>query len=205
MKTTKQRRDQWRADGKCTNCGRERAEGYLRCQRCLDTLRAQKARLKGDGKCHQCLSQPAREGSVICEDCAAKTSSATQERTQIALDEGRCVTCRDAEAVEGNRECRGCADRRNALSAARTYQIDLEEVLQIQSTPCNICGDAAPSHIDHCDYCEDVRGPLCQTCNANLVAGLDRLRGMGKFDALAYPPDIRGHMTVCSCYEELAA
>jgi hypothetical protein len=95
----------------------------------------------------------------------------------------RCPCCKiDKLVAEFYVRTRGdgvdnyCIECRKALTQAGRYGLTVEEVFELRSQPCAICGTTENVGIDHCHSTLKVRGALCRPCNAGLGDFKDDIR-----------------------------
>lgn len=61
-----------------------------------------------------------------------------------------------------------CKECRRLRGKANLYKITIEEVIRLETSPCEVCGSNARINIDHCHSSNAVRGSLCRDCNLAL-------------------------------------
>lgn len=136
-----QRRDAWRMEGLCIRCGRERVEGRMQCERCLERDRQEsqiyhkewREKTKAKGFCIMCGVTWAEPGHSYCKKCLQKRArnysqserkdkdnEKRRELRKQRIEAGLCIDC-GSPAEIGNQRCPKCAAARR--DSARKYAI----------------------------------------------------------------------------------
>ncbi len=77
------------------------------------------------------------------------------------MDESKFAVDRSRNGGRASR-CKSCV---SIASTACRYGITCEQVIEMRSSPCDICGRYGKMEIDHCHNSGQVRGVLCSACN----------------------------------------
>ena len=115
------------------------------------------------GKCPDCVDS-LLPGQRRCTACLAKVVAQNSLRKANRIRDKKCKECAN-EAVFDRKHCRSCLDR----ICARAHKLSVEEVVRLRSLPCEACGvKNTVIVIDHDHQTGQVRGGLCNGCNAAL-------------------------------------
>ena len=118
-----------------------------------------------------------------CKECRNEKLRGTRKESSKAYYENNLesIKTRNKSYYESNKDTikpqtnsyyRENAARIKLNRAAIKYGITVEEVQEIRSKPCEVCGSDGEVgkgiHIDHCHTTGKVRGGLCHSCNIAL-------------------------------------
>ncbi len=173
---TKDKYNQLKLEGKCTNCSRTPVvEGKFLCQICLNKSKANADKRRNDrrkkGLCFMCGNK-IKEGH-LCEGCRNKSNSYYHANAEMYKEIHRKYYSTNKNEIA----------RRKIKKAFNITDAQLDELWSI--TNCEICGceldnsvrskktaDKYP-HIDHCHNTGRIRGVLCKMCNTMLGMAKD--------------------------------
>lgn len=127
-------RARWKAEGKCTHCGRERDKKGVLCSKCVSVrsnakaVKQRRERLKALGMCTVCGRTWAEPGHVKCRKCLdrhkaynAKSNEQAKKRRAARVAAGLCIDCGKPTDREGKQRCSACIEARR--DSTRKYQI----------------------------------------------------------------------------------
>jgi hypothetical protein len=136
------RRDERRARGVCSQCGKNPAPPGERCQACRDNEQRWYVGRKQEGSCIDC-GKPARPGRVHCEEHATHVSERRVRRIAEAKEQGICAKCRKEPYVSAeNGLCTVCYLKDAAgrhLGSWRRWR-DLQDLFERQGGRCALSG-----------------------------------------------------------------
>lgn len=156
--TSKNTRDQRKAEGLCIDCGSPKMEKSCRCQRCrkrnIDACAARRARFKEAGLCIKCGKSPPNDGNTKCAKCLDRQMNAYRRRLKTHSTSNK--QCLDCGNIAIGRFCETCHLKR--VSVKRTGTVSnwelLQEKFRLQNGICPYTGkeitigvDAALDHI----------------------------------------------------------
>mgnify|MGYP007057671234 CR=1 FL=1 len=134
-----ERRERWKAEGRCVRCGGEPADGKAQCQACLDkrnqyqtdaqSSKRWREKNKMMGLCVTCGKTWAEPGRTKCRKCQDKHNAIcrnernrqrAKERRQARIDAGLCIDC-GRPTQDGKHRCPRCIEMRR--DSTRKWQI----------------------------------------------------------------------------------
>lgn len=174
----------------CLGCGADishMAESAKFCShRCGNRVRSQRTRDRSPGRrgaCRRCGAEwyyrsLGGKGTPLCPTCSAEFKWCYACKLPVAREQ----FSRDSSTRDGlDARCRACSAgydagefprRRRYMGKRMTrYGISHDQYLALVAERdgcCEICGEAAELHVDHCHETGRVRGLLCGHCNRGI-------------------------------------
>lgn len=151
MDSSKQRRDQLKAAGLCTYCGKNPLTTVALCEVCrqkyvVDRQKRVREERTAAGLCAQCGKEPLVT-KTQCEKCRDKHKQYQATRNDRCKTNNLCERCGQVPPEDGKTQCRECLDKANA-----SRELVKHEVYEAYGGYiCNCCQETEPSFltIDH--------------------------------------------------------
>ena len=120
------RRNRWRAEGRCTRCGGETDPDHVQCAKCREEMKGIRNRaakkwrdgLREEGRCTRCGIRFAEYGHSHCSICLKRHKESQfrydpggkkhAARRQARRDAGLCIDC--GKPTDGHSRCPRCIE-----------------------------------------------------------------------------------------------